>query len=110
MGQKLMADVPVQGTCVTANGSVEVSRMSAHSLDGGLAEVRFVSSRLHRSLRSGARLRAGDLDEFCTAWLTARQRPLDVRPTSFSDMRLGVLKRVIGDLLNAVDALEDRGV
>lgn len=69
-------EVKVRGTCVTRNGEFPVARMAC-TLDGGQAYLRFVSERLRRSLRSGARLRAEDMDRFCEEWLRMRGRPLD---------------------------------
>jgi len=99
-------DVKVSGTCVTRNGEFPVGRMVA-SLDGEHADVRFVSARLRRALHSGARLRAADLDAFCTEWLAARGRPLDAgaggaRPLDAGD---GGLRRRLREVAAELAAL-----
>ena len=92
--------VPVQGICVTRTGESPVSRMTAHTLEGGQADLRFVSARLRRMLHAGVRVRTGDLDAFCEAWLKARGRPpnADIRGLNRAK-RLGVeLSQLLGTL------------
>ena len=69
-----MIDIPIEGTCVTRNGRFRVSRMKAglNEVDTGIADVKFVSSRLCRVLRAGHSIRAVDLDNFCLEWLRYR--------------------------------------
>lgn len=65
-------DIEVKGTCIAKNGEYAVGRMVC-SLNGGRADISFVSERLRRTLKAGASIDSDDLDRFCIAWLEMRR-------------------------------------
>jgi hypothetical protein len=76
-----LVSVPVVGKCVTRNGETDIGLMTSVVGTDGNVHLGFVSSKLHRSLHAGAKVRTIDLDLFCHEWLKSRfgEHPLNDR-------------------------------
>jgi hypothetical protein len=72
MGICNVIDVPVEGSCITRNGVSGISQMIAQEDGKGEVSLKFVSSKLRRSLHAGATFGVDGLDRFCLAWLEHR--------------------------------------
>lgn len=70
-----LVSIPVVGKCVTRNGETDIGLMTSIVNADGVVRIGFVSSKLHRSLNAGAKIRASDLDSFCKEWLKIRMPP-----------------------------------
>lgn len=75
---KVFINVPVNGSCITRNGSANIGFMNALDEGDGNVRIGFVSSKLHRSLNAGVCLRVEDLDKFCEAWVKSRAKSLAI--------------------------------
>ena len=86
MDSNKLVSVPVVGRCVTRNGETDIGLMTSMVKGDGEVCIGFVSSKLHRALNAGAKMRASDLDLFCEEWLRSRGRSSESDKSDKSDM------------------------
>lgn len=107
MDSNKLVSVPVVGRCVTRNGETDIGLMTSVVKDDGEVCIGFVSSKLHRALNAGAKMRASDLDLFCEEWLRSRGKSSEFDMSDMSDMsgESGEFRHALNDEAKSVTSV-----